>query len=557
MSDPMPDTPEGVREQRRTCCLDEMTGLAKMLASVTPGPTTSEQAAFDLTARSTLLARSHTKEFAGIVTDAEVNKLWTAAKKNGNGRTRPATPSPSAQTTGTASAGIDPDSKNLTDLGNAERFAKLNEGKIVFDIAQQQWRVWDGKRWNLDHDGAANRMAALTARSIHVEAAGADSKERAESLSRWALGSESRVRQTSMLELAKTMEGIAFPASRFDTGGGLFNCQNGTLDLRTGALRPHDPADLITRISPIAYDPSARHEVFDRVLSEALPDEDVRRWLQKVVGYSMTASVDEEVFFFIHGPTATGKSTVTEAIQGVFGDYARTASTTTFMKFKNQGNARPDVAELAGVRFVLTSEASSEERFDAELLKSFVSGDQLSARFLYARNFEFHPVSKLWITGNSRPRADVVDAALFRRLREIPFVVQVPKSRQDPAIKREMKNSQACGPAILRWMLVGCLSWQNEGLHDPTAIVQAGQEYEAESNPLQEFFDARCVFGPDCVTFLREVYQAYTTWASSGGIAPRFQVSEKRLAAILRARQCSFEQDSHGRFLRGVRLVII
>jgi putative DNA primase/helicase len=307
----------------------------------------------------------------------------------------------------------------------------------------------------------------------------------------------------------------------------------------------------------VAYSPDAHHEVFDRVLSEALPDEEVRRYLQKAVGYSLTGSVDEELFFFIHGPMATSKSTMTEAIQAVFSDYARTASTSTFMKKRDQGNARPDIAELNGARFVLTSEASCEERFDAELLKSFVSGDRLTARFLYARNFEFHPVSKLWITGNSRPRADVVDAALFRRLREIPFVVQVPKSRQDPAIKRVMKDPAGCGPAILRWMVDGCLLWQRDGLHDPAAIVQAGQDYEAESNPLQEFFDARCVFGPDCVTFLREVYQAYTAWASSGGITPRFQVSEKRLAAILRARQCTFEQDSHGRFLRGVRVMMI
>jgi putative DNA primase/helicase len=227
------------------------------------------------------------------------------------------------------------------------------------------------------------------------------------------------------------------------------------------------------------------------------------------------------------------------------------------MKRKDIGNARPDIAELNGARFVLTSEASSEERFDAELLKSFVSGDRLTARFLYARNFEFYPVSKLWITGNSRPRADVVDAALFRRLREIPFIVQVPKSQQDPAIKREMKDPEGCGPAILRWAVEGCLLWQKEGLHDPAAIVQAGREYEEESNPLQEFFETKCVFGPGYTTSLRDMHKGYTDWANSMGVVPRFQTTEKRLSAIIKTQpQCSFERDHRGRFFRGIRLAL-
>ena len=41
----------------------------------------------------------------------------------------------------------------------------------------------------------------------------------------------------------------------------LLNVANGTIDLRTGLLGLHDPADMLTKISPVNYDPAARSEM--------------------------------------------------------------------------------------------------------------------------------------------------------------------------------------------------------------------------------------------------------------------------------------------------------
>ncbi len=183
----------------------------------------------------------------------------------------------------------------LTDLGNAERFARQHADCVLYDVRSGRWRYWDGRRWALDETGVVSRLAHNTARSIYNEAAQATDSKIAEDLAKWARRSESRDRLTAMVALAESLMVIE-PAS-WDSDGWVLNAKNGTINLHDGELLQHSSANHITRLAPVDYDPNARSEIWDKVLRDALPDDETRVFLQRAVGYSLTGDTREENFF--------------------------------------------------------------------------------------------------------------------------------------------------------------------------------------------------------------------------------------------------------------------
>jgi len=442
--------------------------------------------------------------------------------------------------------------RHCTDIGNAERFAARNIGKILFDCALQGWRVWNGRAWAADNTGAVTRLAVATARSIRGEAMEATDKDQADSLWKWAHRSESRERLSAMMDLARAIHPMATPGPRFDADPWLFNCANGTLDLRTGKLRTFSPTDLITRQSPIAFDPVARHELFDRVLTEALPDPDLRTYLQLAAGYSLCGSTREEVMFFIYGPEASAKSTFTEALSHVLGGYSTTADPETFLKKQGDAGVRQDIARLAGLRLVLTSEVDAGKQFAEGLVKRITGGDVMVARYLYGKEFCFRPQFKLWLVANHQPRADAQDGALWRRIRVLPFDRSIPKEQRDPTVKQTMLTE--CGPALLAWAVQGCLLWQKNGLRDAPRVANATEQYRADQDPLSGFFSDRCHFIPTAWTMSKDIFNAYHAWAAENGVSTRFQVSPKRLAEALKQRGCLSQHFRDGFAWSGISL---
>jgi hypothetical protein len=88
-------------------------------------------------------------------------------------------------------------------------------------------------------------------------------------LLQWAAFSQSAARLREMLELASFMEPIVCLPSIFDADPWLLNCLNGTINLRTGELRQHHPADMLTKLCPVNYDPDATFDMWDEFLETA------------------------------------------------------------------------------------------------------------------------------------------------------------------------------------------------------------------------------------------------------------------------------------------------
>jgi putative DNA primase/helicase len=451
----------------------------------------------------------------------------------------------------------------MTDLGNAERLVAYHGDAVRWDVARKVWRAWDGRRWAVDSALQVQRRASDAVRRIRKEATAAPSntgtgKDTGAALFAHAVKSESRDRLAAMIEVAKSLPGIAVAAADLDADPWVLNVLNGTLDLRTGTLRPHDRADLITKLAPVEYRPGCRCERLERFLASACGgDPALVAFLQVVAGYTLTGDTSEEKLFLVYGPEASGKTTFLEMLRAALGEYARTVQADLLTKARDSrggGAASPELAALAGARMAAGSEMEQGRELAEALAKNLTGGEHITARHLYAEHFDFAPQFKLWLALNHLPRVSADDGAIWRRILRIGFEHTVPAGQRDKTLKPYLRDPNGGAPAVLAWAVEGCLRWQREGLVIPEAVSRSTSAYRAESDPLATFMEDALVFNPDAWTPWGDVWAAYNEHAAENGTPERYRVAPKRLQERLRGRGCESAKRYAGRGWSGVEL---
>jgi len=389
-----------------------------------------------------------------------------------------------------------PGRPTCTDSGNGQRFAAQHGEAVRYCYAWSAWLQWQDGRWQRDAGDAVMRRAKATARAVYAEAAAETDANRRQALSAWAVKSEGAERLRAMLFLAQSEPGIPVRPDELDRDPYLLNCPNGTLELRSGHLRPHRREDLLTKMTAAPYNPEARHPVFDRFLAEALPDDGARAYAQRFAGYCLTGATREEVFVFALGPAGGGKSTFIEALRRTWGDYAVSADFSTFLAARPSDGPREDVARLAGARLVTSVETRDTGALAAGIVKLLTGGDTVVGRRLYEQSFEFVPQFKLLLGANDRPRAAATDEGLWRRLRELPFPTARPSAAdRDDTIKATLTDPAQAGPAILAWAADGCAAWFTDGLGEPPVVTQATEAYRRSQDDVTTFVGECCRLG--------------------------------------------------------------
>lgn len=438
----------------------------------------------------------------------------------------------------------------LTDSGNAERFVSLFGEDIHYCSDWKEWMIWDGKRWVEDKICKIENQTKICVRMIYLECSKIEDSDLRKKVSKHANSSESVARRRAMGELAKSEANIPVIPEDFDTNPWLLNVDNGTLDLKSGKLLLHRREDLITKIAPVIYNKDAKCPQWDAFLTRIMNgNENLISFLKRAIGWALTGTVSEQVFFILYGVGANGKSTFLNTIAKMLGDYALHAATETLMA-KNRYTIPTDLARLRGARFVTAIETEAGKKLAESLIKQVTGGDKVTARFLYGNFFEFFPEFKLFLATNHKPRIRGEDHAIWRRIALIPFTVVIPESEQDKELSSKLEEEY---PGIMNWAMSGFLEWQKEGLAFPDEVKSATMEYRNELDSIHNFME-ECI-QKDLSSEIRakDLFESYRSWCEDNGEYIR---SPKMLG--MKLNECGFSKvrKNNGTFWLGIRLQI-
>jgi putative DNA primase/helicase len=305
---------------------------------------------------------------------------------------------------------------------------------------------------------------------------------------------------------------IAVPTTALDADPWLLNTPSGVVDLRTGLLRPHDPALLLTKMTRVSVDRENDCGRWKTFLQQATGGNlDLVAYLQRLAGYCLTGATDEHAVVFVYGPGGNGKSVCLNTLNHILGDYAATAPMSTFVASRHDRHPT-EVAMLHGARLVTASETSEGGRWNEERLKSLSGGDPVTARFLFHDFFTFQPQFKLLLVGNRKPSLDTVDEAMRRRLQLVPFTVK--PQEPDPYLTEKLR---AEAPSILAWMVDGALAWQAQRLSPPELVRTATNEYFEDQDVIGRWLADDGELSAQAWTFTQHLYWGWKEWCGDRG----------------------------------------
>lgn len=438
------------------------------------------------------------------------------------------------------------DDLRLTELGVAERFVQEHGEDVRFCHQSREWFVWDGMRFAPDQTAAVNRLLKGTVRQLGKAAFDVDDEEKKKQAIRFAASCESDRSIRAVLNLASAEEDIPVLTSELDANPWLLSVINGTIDLRTGQLRDHDRADLISKLAPVRYDPEATCPRWTRFLEEVFePHPDQIPFLQRAVGYSLTGDIREEVFFLLSGSGRNGKGTFLWILGLLFGDYGGVADFATFVQVKDDRGPRDDIQQMRGRRFISAQEVKERALLDEAKLKLLTGGDKVRARLLYQQSTEWLPVHKIWLGVNRKPIITGTDTGIWSRVRLVPFDVCF-EGKEDKLLKRTLIAELS---GILGWALRGCLAWKDGGLGESKSVDDATQKYRSDSDQVGRFIDERCITGQYVQARAQQLYATYHQWAESGGERP---ISQRIFSERLIERGFTKKREGEGYVYLGI-----
>ena len=405
------------------------------------------------------------------------------------------------------------------DLGNAERLAYLYGDRIMW-VPGIGWHHFDGCRWAPDSLAEVPRLAARMVRALLMVAGMLDGDDARDRMAKHAIRSakgRSIAIALDKLRDEQEVKRVGVLADALDAAPHLLNVANGTVDLRTGELKPHDPRDLITKLAPVAYDPNATAplwDAFQRAIANG--DDELVAFKQRAFGYTATGETGEQVFFIAHGAGSNGKTTELELVAEVLGDYAVATFFATFASHPRSAVHRFGMAGLAGARFVRATEGDAGARLAEGTVKAATGSKAIAAEFKGRDVFTFRPRFTLWLGTNHRPETRGTDHGLWRRVRLVPYPVRfedATEANPTPAhpIDRELPSKLRDElPGILAWIVVGARAWYTHGLGHVRAVTDATDEYRADKDVLGDFVrDCIDTSDPDARESAKRVHDAH------------------------------------------------
>lgn len=354
----------------------------------------------------------------------------------------------------------------------------------------------------------------------------------------------------AVLRLARSDPRLAVAPEVFDADPWLLNTPGGVVDLRSGEMRAAKAGDYCRRqtsVAPALAGTDLPEEAMEFLVRITKGEETLIEFLQRLAGYCLTGSTREQALFFAYGTGANGKTTLINIFREVLGGYAMAAPMETFMASKHERHPT-ELAMLDGPRFVTASESEATGWLAAARIKQLTGGDVVSARYMHGNFFQYTPQFKLVLSGNHRPRLRNLDPALRRRIHLIPFTETIPPEERDGELPAKLRQHH---PAFLRWMIEGCLRWQQDGLAPPAIVTGATEDYFEDQDALGRWLAERCEAGKDARARATELHADFADWAKGEG---EWAMTLKGFGQGLVERGYPRHRTGTGRFHLGLQL---
>lgn len=446
---------------------------------------------------------------------------------------------------------------HFADTGNADRLVTMHGADLHYCFSFRKWLLWDARRWTIDDTAHSLTLAKRTMANFLQQAIEAKN-DTAEKFARSSL----EIRRLQAMQTLAQPE-LYIPAAELDRAPYLLNFVNGTVDLRTGTLRPHRRSDLITKMVHFHYRPEATCPRWLAFLSEimganadaaeaaAARADELTDYLQLALGYSITGEVSEKAVFIPYGSGDNGKTTMLSVVRDLISEYAVTIGLDLLTTRDDSNNVAAARAKLLGARFVTSSETEEGQRLSAARLKRVCQGPggQIEACRKYENPIAFPETHKLWIDANHKPDLPATDAAVWNRLHLIPFTVTIPKQKQD---RKLMVKLLAEAEGILAWLVEGAKRWHSQGLPASKTVADATKAWREELDRLRVYLDERTEKATDAEGYVlnKNLYEAYKSWCDENG---ERALSQPKFSAQMEAMSYQKEHTKSGNVWRGLR----
>lgn len=442
-------------------------------------------------------------------------------------------------------------SYTLDDTGNAERFLDIFGKELRYNYTNRQWMYYDGRRWC---DDTTNRVKAYADKFIIemnkqlLKDCNPDDSDMLKAIQKHIKNARSSKGKAAFIKEAEHMSPLE--NNDLDKDTFIFNTPNGVLDMKSGEFLQHDSDMFLSKISYTEYtdktDCPQWHDFLNVIFKG---DKELIRYIQKAVGYSLSGSTAEQVAFFLYGTGGNGKGVFIETIAHIAGSYSSNIQADSLMVKSSaaSGQANSDIARLVGARFVTSSEPNEGVKLNEGLIKQLTGEDRVTARRLYGNEFEFRPQFKIWLSTNHKPIIRGTDNGIWRRMRLIPFEVQIPEEKQDRNLKYKLLKET---PGILKWAIDGFLMYLKEGLKVPNCIKQATAEYRNEMDVVTAFLDSCTEVKPMGEVTASGLYRAYNEWAKENN---EYIMSNRKFGAEV-SKKYDKVRKSQGQVYTGLQL---
>lgn len=393
----------------------------------------------------------------------------------------------------------------FTDTANSQYMLDSYGDIVRYNYDNKAWYIWNGKVWEWDLKDRVKQYAEQVGNDMLMFAKRTMDDQGIKN----ALRVLNSAGKKNMIEELKHQPSIPILNEECDMHQFKINTLSGVYDLEQRKLLQHDKSLYFTKIIPyeISTKPPTRwlnflHEVF-------LGDIELIKYVQKLIGYTLTGSIKEQSIFILYGGGNNGKSIFIDTLQAMMGDYASSVPMEVLMEKKGGVNIETTIARIKGARLIHASESESDDQINEGLIKQITGGEKIVGRFLYGNQFEYYPEYKLWISTNNKPIIKGTDFGIWRRIVIIPFKYVIPEDKVDKDLMEKLRNEI---PSILNWAIKGFELYEKEGLELPQVIIDEKKTYRSEMDYMANFIEDRIEKKQGYQLQASIVYSEYEKW---------------------------------------------